>query len=135
MKSYSKNKFLIGLAAVALSHSMSVAHAKVDCSDLTEHFQVLGLQKVTSMREVNKAARKLAMEFHPDKNTGTDTTKKMAEINNAREMLEQCKNSPSFFKSYPSKNMHSYGGDFVEGGINVVSNLVKTAWSWINRHF
>ena len=61
MKSYSKNKFLMGLAAVALSHSMSVAHAKVDCSDLTEHVQVLGLQKVTSIAEIQKAHRKLSI--------------------------------------------------------------------------
>lgn len=50
-------------------------------------YNVLGIHKTASDKDIKKAYRKLAFEFHPDKNNSDDAQKKFNEIGEAYEIL------------------------------------------------
>ncbi|MGY6171785.1 molecular chaperone DnaJ [Candidatus Mycoplasma pogonae] len=52
-----------------------------------DYYEVLGVAKTASEKEIKKAFRKLAMEYHPDKNKASDAEAKFKEINEAYEVL------------------------------------------------
>lgn len=52
-------------------------------------YAVLGLKPDASEQAVKKAYRKLAMEFHPDKNDSPEATSKFQDISNAYEMINK----------------------------------------------
>lgn len=54
-----------------------------------DYYEVLGISKSAQDDEIKKAYRKLAMQFHPDKNQGNkDAEAKFKEINEAYEVLK-----------------------------------------------
>ncbi|OGH19045.1 MAG: hypothetical protein A3F31_01040 [Candidatus Levybacteria bacterium RIFCSPHIGHO2_12_FULL_38_12] len=55
--------------------------AEKDC------YQVLGVSRTASADEIKKAYRKLALEYHPDRNKGKDAAEKFKEISRAYEVL------------------------------------------------
>ncbi|MEO9254429.1 MAG: molecular chaperone DnaJ [Tepidiformaceae bacterium] len=52
-----------------------------------DYYEVLGVGKDADALELKKAYRKLAMEFHPDRNPSSDAAEKFKEINRAYEVL------------------------------------------------
>lgn len=52
-----------------------------------DYYEVLGVQKGASADEVKKAYRKLALEYHPDRNKTKEAEDKFKEINQAYEVL------------------------------------------------
>ncbi|KAI3514809.1 hypothetical protein L1887_13522 [Cichorium endivia] len=50
-------------------------------------YQVLGVEKDASTRQIQKAFHKLSLQYHPDKNKNKGAQEKFAEINNAYEIL------------------------------------------------
>lgn len=52
-----------------------------------DYYEVLGVSKDADGLELKKAYRKLAMEFHPDRNPSSDAAEKFKEINRAYEVL------------------------------------------------
>lgn len=52
-------------------------------------YKILGVSPNADKYEIKSAYRKLAMEFHPDKNPDKDTTKIFQEIQAAYEMLRE----------------------------------------------
>ncbi|MGL4948028.1 MAG: DnaJ domain-containing protein [Mycoplasma sp.] len=52
-----------------------------------DYYEVLGVSKSASIDEIKKAFRKLAMQYHPDKNKDADAETKFKEINEAYEVL------------------------------------------------
>ena len=50
-----------------------------------DYYEILGVQKSASDYEIKRAYRKLAHQYHPDKNKGDD--KKFKEINEAYQIL------------------------------------------------
>jgi len=50
-------------------------------------YKVLGVERNATEDEINRAHKKLAMKYHPDKNKSPDAVKKMQEINHAKEIL------------------------------------------------
>lgn len=52
-----------------------------------DYYQILGLQKSASATDIKKAYRKLALEYHPDRNKSKEAHEKFKEINKAYEVL------------------------------------------------
>jgi molecular chaperone DnaJ len=52
-----------------------------------DYYEVLGVAKSADAAEMKKAYRKLAMEFHPDRNPSEDAAEKFKEINRAYEVV------------------------------------------------
>lgn len=56
-----------------------------------DYYEVLGVQKSASVDEIKKAYRKLALEFHPDRNKAKDAEEKFKEISEAYAVLSDQK--------------------------------------------
>lgn len=52
-------------------------------------YQVLGLTHEVSKEEIKRAYRKLALQYHPDRNTSKEAAATFIEINQAYDMLMQ----------------------------------------------
>jgi molecular chaperone DnaJ len=53
-----------------------------------EHYEVMGLSKTATVEEIKKAYRRLAMQYHPDRNPGdTDAAEKFKAIAEAYDVL------------------------------------------------
>lgn len=56
--------------------------------DYKDYYKILGVDKQATQKDIQKAYRKLARQYHPDVNPGdTDAEKKFKEINEANEVL------------------------------------------------
>ncbi|MGE5042071.1 MAG: DnaJ C-terminal domain-containing protein [Candidatus Levyibacteriota bacterium] len=55
--------------------------------DKRDFYDILGVQKAASQDELKRAYRKLALEYHPDKNKTKEAEEKFKEINQAYEVL------------------------------------------------
>ncbi|WP_027123913.1 DnaJ domain-containing protein [Mycoplasmoides pirum] len=52
-----------------------------------DYYEVLGVNRNATQQEIKKAFRKLAMQYHPDRNKAPDAEDKFKEINEAYEVL------------------------------------------------
>ena len=52
-----------------------------------DYYDVLGVSRAASEEEIKKAFRKLAMEYHPDRNKNPDAEEKFKEVNEAYQIL------------------------------------------------
>ena len=52
-----------------------------------DYYEILGVSRNASEDDLKKAFRKLAFEFHPDRNKDKDAEKKFKEINEAYQVL------------------------------------------------
>ena len=65
---------------VFLLSLVSRVHAEAD----EDYYKLLGVSKTASDREIKKAFRKLAMDYHPDKNPDPESRKKFEKIANGK---------------------------------------------------
>jgi len=56
-------------------------------ADSKDYYQTLGVTKSASSDEIKKAYRKLALQYHPDRNKGKDAEAKFKEVTKAYEVL------------------------------------------------
>lgn len=61
-----------------------------------DYYEVLGVKKTATADEIKRAYRKLALEWHPDRNKSTGATEKFKEINEAFEVLHDEKKRQSY---------------------------------------
>lgn len=76
-----------------------------------DYYSILGLPRDATDEQVKRAFRKLAMEYHPDRNQNSGATEKFKEINEAYEVLSDPQK-----RSYYDRYGHAPGGD---GGDNM----------------
>lgn len=84
-----------------------------------DYYEVLGLSKNATKQEIKAAYRKLAKEFHPDRNKSTDAEEKFKEIQEAYEVLSDDSKKQAY-DQYGHAGTQGFGGggfsDF--GGFN-----------------
>lgn len=56
-------------------------------ADSKDYYQILGVTKSASEADIKKAYRKLALQYHPDRNKGKDAETKFKEVTKAYEIL------------------------------------------------
>ncbi|GMH10212.1 hypothetical protein Nepgr_012053 [Nepenthes gracilis] len=116
----SRSKLRVILFAALFLISASDATRSID------PYEVLGVERNASQREIQKAFHKLSLQYHPDKNKNRGAQEKFEEINNAYEILsdeEKRKNFDLYGNekggpSFDSGNVGDYGGYtyFTDGG-------------------
>lgn len=80
-----------------------------------DYYEVLGVSRNATQQEIKKAFRKLAMQYHPDRNKAPDAEEKFKEINEAYEVLDDAEKRRLY-------DMHGHDGlnaqGFHQGGFN-----------------
>ncbi len=61
-----------------------------------DYYEVLGVSKSASADEIKKAYRKLALEWHPDRNKATNANEKFKEINEAYAVLSDAQKKSTY---------------------------------------
>ena len=51
------------------------------------YYEILGVKRTASADEIQRAYRKLAMQYHPDRNSAEDAEERFKEVNSAYEVL------------------------------------------------
>ena len=74
-----------------------------------DFYKVLGVEKSATEDEIKKAYRKLALRFHPDKNSAPDAEEKFKEISEAYEVLGD-KDKRADFDRFGSEGMKQNSG-------------------------
>ncbi len=64
--------------------------------DYKDYYKILGVARSASADEIKKAYRKLAREFHPDRNKAKNAEEKFNEINEANEVLSDAKKREAY---------------------------------------
>ncbi len=61
-----------------------------------DYYEVLGVQKGSSAAEIKTAYRKMALQYHPDKNKAKDAETKFKEINEAYQVLSDAQKKQAY---------------------------------------
>lgn len=82
-----------------------------------DYYEVLGVAKSATADEIKRAYRKLALEWHPDRNKSEGANDKFKEINEAYEVLSDAKKKQSYdqFGHAGPTNPFGGGGNYRQG--------------------
>ncbi|MBE6983188.1 MAG: J domain-containing protein [Ruminococcaceae bacterium] len=100
---------------------------------MTDPYKVLGVSPDASDEEIKKAYRRLAKQYHPDRNPGdTQAAKKMQEVNAAYEQIKNPEKAQQTQGTYnPYGNYNPYGQQ--QGGASY-SQILGMAYQYIMYH-
>jgi len=73
------------------------------------YYKTLGVDKKATKQEIKKAFRKLAVQYHPDKNDGPDAEEKFREIAEAYEVLSDDEKRRHYDMNGASSQNFNYG--------------------------
>jgi molecular chaperone DnaJ len=76
-----------------------------------DYYEVLGVSNGASDEEIKKAFRKLAMEYHPDRNKDAAASERFKEINEAYQVLSDSKKR-SNYDTFGHAGVNTNGGGF-----------------------
>ena len=79
-----------------------------------DYYEVLGVSRSASEEDVRKAFRKLALEYHPDRNKGHDAAERFKEVNEAYQVLSDPTKRTSYDR-YGHQGVSGNGGRGFEG--------------------
>ncbi|MCP5099203.1 MAG: J domain-containing protein [Chloroflexi bacterium] len=79
--------------------------------DYKDYYQILGVSKGASEQEIKRAYRKLAREYHPDKNPGNKRAEeKFKSINEAYEVIGDSDNRAKYDQLGPAYHQYAQAG-------------------------
>lgn len=81
---------------------------------MVNHYQTLGVPEEATQDEIKKAYRKLALEYHPDRNSKSGAEEKFKEISEAYEIL----GDPKKKSDYDNKRKFGAFGSMFSGGFD-----------------
>lgn len=114
-----KNTFKSLLAFLCTFVALTSSAHSADAAPATSPYDVLGIDKTASERDVKRAYRAKSLEFHPDKNNSPDATEKFREVAEAYAILgdeEKRKQYDRFGKTAEGGPGFSRGGGGGGGG-------------------
>ncbi len=85
-----------------------------------DYYEVLGISHAASGEDVKKAFRKLALEYHPDRNKNSDAEERFKEVSEAYQVLSNTEKR-SVYDRYGHAGVEANGG--AGKGFEGVENL------------
>ncbi len=76
-----------------------------------DYYEILGLKKDASKQEIKRAYRRLAKEYHPDRNKAPDAETKFKEVQEAYDILSDDKKKAAY-DQYGHAGTQGFGGGF-----------------------
>jgi len=94
---------------------------------MTDFYKTLGVSREASQDEIKKAYRKLAIQYHPDKNAGNpDAEKKFKEISEAYEVLSDETKRRTYDQYGHDAFKSGAGAGFGGGGFSSMDEALRT---------
>ena len=84
-------------------------------SSKKDYYEILGVNKNSSIEEIKKKFRKLALEFHPDRNKAPDASEKFKEMNEAYQVLVDPEKK-KIYDQFGHSGLDGKFGGFQQGG-------------------
>ena len=89
-------------------------------ADKRDYYEILGISKNASQEEIKKAYRKVAMQFHPDRNPGDKAAEeKFKEAAEAYEVLNDSDKKAQYDRFGHNAFNQGRGGGGFGGGMNM----------------
>jgi molecular chaperone DnaJ len=91
-------------------------------ADKRDYYEVLGVEKGASVDDVKKAYRKLAMEYHPDRNKATDAEEKFKEISEAYAILSDAEKRQKY-DQFGHRGMEGYSASDIYNNFDIFKDM------------
>ncbi|MSQ80017.1 MAG: hypothetical protein EXR21_10190 [Flavobacteriaceae bacterium] len=91
---------------------------------MRDYYKILNVPYSSTLTEIKKSYRKLAFQFHPDKNSDTDAAKNFIEITEAYEVLRDDQKRTDYdfyYRKHFKENQKTYNSD---------DNFIKKQAEW-----